>query len=414
MTDRQEPGKLRLAHSRLASDYPLHAGILAQWRIVRDPTVETMGVGYSQGQLNLYYAPDFVNSITLDELTGVLHHEVNHVLFDHVLHQPEPGENHVAMTIAQEVTVNEWVPESLPEGLVLLEDYPFLPEDEDTFTRYVRLIHLGDEDMCDGEAGDSGQGAGSNQGNGSDTVDNHESWQEVLDNADEARERIIMDALLASAGLDLKQREAIGEPFQSILNERFGANGIGCGDISGGGEMEVGKGKAWVPWRKILRRCIGKLVERKPVYWRPPRRFPHLAGIVPGRGRAPKKLSVMAVIDTSGSMSNQTIADIAAELAVMSRKHKVTVVECDCEVNAVYPYRKIMMVQGRGGTDLRPPLDAEFLKQQKADLVVYFTDGQGPAPDTPPKVPVIWCMTGGLFSKPVPWGKEIVMHPHLK
>ena len=85
-----------------------------------------------------------------------------------------------------------------------------------------------------------------------------------------------------------------------------------------------------------------------------------------------------------------------------------TVVECDTSIHAVYRYRPIKKVYGRGGTDLRPPLDPKFLRKHKADLAVYFTDGYGPAPAVRPRIPVIWCLTEG-GEKPSTWGEEIRM-----
>jgi predicted metal-dependent peptidase len=46
-----------------------------------------------------------------------------------------------------------------------------------------------------------------------------------------------------------------------------------------------------------------------------------------------------------------------------------------------------------------------FLGERKVDGVVYFTDGEGPWPEAPPAVPVLWVMT-----KPAemgcPWGER--------
>jgi predicted metal-dependent peptidase len=65
-------------------------------------------------------------------------------------------------------------------------------------------------------------------------------------------------------------------------------------------------------------------------------------------------------------------------------------------------------VRGRGGTDLRPPLDRHFLRKHRPDLVVYFTDGDGPAPDKPPGPALIWCLVPG-GRKPAVWGRVLHM-----
>jgi len=148
---------------------------------------------------------------------------------------------------------------------------------------------------------------------------------------------------------------------------------------------------------------------RRPAFGRPPRRYPHLAGIVPGQARRRLRPVVLAAVDTSGSLTDAMLADISAELGVMARNFVVTVVECDTVIHAVYRYSEpITAVHGRGGTDLRPPLETGFLRRHGADLVVYFTDGEGPGPETPPAVPVVWCLTENGTNR-TGWGREVRM-----
>ena len=116
----------------------------------------------------------------------------------------------------------------------------------------------------------------------------------------------------------------------------------------------------------------------------------------------------MAVIDTSGSLTDDLFALISSELARMSKDFDVTVVECDAKIHEVYKCRPINSVQGRGGTDLRPPFEKGFLRQHRPDLLVYFTDGYGPAPDDKPRIPVIWCLTPD-GKQPAEWGRVIRM-----
>ena len=116
----------------------------------------------------------------------------------------------------------------------------------------------------------------------------------------------------------------------------------------------------------------------------------------------------MAVIDTSISMTSEMLDEISAELALLTQTHEVTVVECDTEIHRVYPFEPIKNVHGRGNTSFLPPFEAEFLQEHRPDVILYFTDGEGEAPEQKPPVPVFWClMEGG--QKPAPWGKEIWM-----
>ena len=142
MKSSKTKGRIQLATDRLAAEKPLHAGILAQWRLAEDTSIDTMGIGFQRGRLTLYYNPAFVDAISLDELQAVLEHEVLHVLYGHCEHESADGENHRAMTIAQEVTVNEWVSGPLPGNPYLLDQYPSLPFNESTDDRYQKLLSI--------------------------------------------------------------------------------------------------------------------------------------------------------------------------------------------------------------------------------------------------------------------------------
>jgi len=217
---------------------------------------------------------------------------------------------------------------------------------------------------------------------------------------------------MAWCGLTKKQRDAQPGPVVESARKATEASGfdpgVGIGTESGDEEEKIEQGSTQVPWQLVLRQYIGRVRERRPVFGRPPRRFPNMVGIIPGKGRFSRKPKVMAVIDTSSSMTSSMLADVSAELNLMARHCEVVVVECDTEIHRVYPYRPIESVNGRGGTDFRPPLEPDFLKAQQPDVVIYFTDGDGPAPDKPPAVPVAWAITEG-GKKPVPWGTEIVL-----
>ena len=98
------------------------------------------------------------------------------------------------------------------------------------------------------------------------------------------------------------------------------------------------------------------------------------------------------------------IACFLLPLGRMSRTYEIHVVECDAEITAEYRFAgSLEELQGRGGTDLCPPLEPQVLRRVRPDVVVYFTDGDGPAPDLAPKVPVIWCLTPCLlYTSPSP------------
>src|SRR5262249_18299534 len=154
---------------------------------------------------------------------------------------------------------------------------------------------------------------------------------------------------------------------------------------------------------------VGSVLHPRPILGRPPRRFPELVGVLPGRGRRASRPRILAVIDTSGSIGGRDLEAIDGELARLAKQNRVIVAECDAAVRRAEPYRgRLRQVRGRGGTDLRPALEPGFLRRWRAELVIYFTDGYGPAPAAAPRVPVIWCLTAG-GRPPAAWGRVIQM-----
>jgi predicted metal-dependent peptidase len=348
--------------------------------VVARPPVGTAAVQAEGEQLALLYSPDFVLSISIAELVGVLLHEVLHVLFGHLFMTAEDYPNQAALTIAQEVTVNEYIVEPLPGEPVLLEQYPTLPPAESTEERYGRP-----EDMIP-------------ETEAVDTLDNHEPWHGASNG--QAVRQAIEDAI-ALAG---------SENVPEDLRELLAAQGIG--HRSGSQRESVSRGRhGSLDWRILLRRYIGQELEVRPTYARPSRRFPELVGIVPGKARQASKPKILSVIDTSASMTRELLTLIDGELHRLAKHNEALIVECDRNIRRVYAYDRqegLRDLQGRGGTDLRPPFDCVFLREHRPDIAFFFTDGLGPAPKRKPGIPVIWCLTPGGKS-PAAWGRIIHM-----
>ena len=404
---RQADGRIRGAIQRVAGKYPFHAKVLERFIVRPRPSVSTMGVTVSGDDVLLLHNPAFVLSIRLDELVGVLLHEVHHVVFGHVLADPADFPDSWARVVAEEVTVNEFVTEPLPLVPVLLSQYPGLPPRESTRRRYRRLARHAARTPIAGVPGATpapAPGVGTGAGAGA-VVDDHSVWREAA--ADPQRAGAALRAAVHDAAIDVGAGAVPGY-LRGVLAA------MGVGRLAGDGTYELagggGGGAGCLPWARLLRRYAGQHLRARPDFRRPPRRCPGLVWVVPGRGRLGDLPRVMAVIDTSGSVTPDLLEQISGELARLAGSFAVTVVECDAAVHAVYPYRPLTTVHGRGGTDLRPPLEPSFLRGHRPDLVVYFTDGWGPAPACPPRVPVVWCLTPS-GTEPADWGRVIRMSP---
>ena len=488
-TDSPSMVKMRVAIRRLLDHHPLLGGLLAQWKI-QEGNIQTMGVGWHGGRINLVFSPVFIDSISPDELESVLIHEARHVIYGHCFMDPEEWPDEEALTIAQEVTVNEGLA-NLPGDPILLKDHPELLPDTDTHERYAVLATSDPDATPDDEDGEEngksgpenpngggegegqgegevkgegqgegkgegegdgqgegkgegdgqgegrgkGEGSGSGSGNGgegsgtgegegkgdgqgkggessksggqggSQPDGDHDGWESILENGTQA------SAELRSAIREIAETCGdIREDEDDMMRARVVLHVDGCGSAPGNSEELIGERTREVSiqgLRQALARWCGSSRSRGARFDRPSRRMPALLGIVPAQSLLRQRVHVLAVIDTSGSMGGDTLASIATILRRIEDCAEITVVECDTEIQRVYTFSGSMkMVVGRGGTDFRPPLAREFLNQTQAEAVIYFTDGDGPAPDTAPHVPVIWALTHG-GKPPTSWGKVL-------
>ncbi len=411
-TKRLAEGMVRMAQQRLLFRYPFHARFVAKWQVIASTAVATMAVTVRGGTLVLLFNPAFVNGCSLAELTGVLLHEVHHILFGHVFAPPERYPDGWARTIAEEVTVNEWVKEPLPGKPVTLAMYPELPPGEDTQTRYERLAKKTPPPTYQKTA--RGVPKIHQRGPRTDAVgeetapveplDDHDPWAEVL--AAGALGKLVVQRAVKDSAEGLSEEEWRTVP--TLLRKHI--DRVCRGEHAGGAVEELsvaGQKPSQIDWRVVLRRCVLQALQRQPTFSRPSRRFPELIGIVPGQRHEAQRPRVLAVIDSSDSIGTVTLEKVSLELERMSRVCELVVVECDARVQAVYKYtQKVTRVHGRGGTDFRPPLASGFLRKHRTDVVLYFTDGYGTPPARPPVVPVIWCLTAE-GEKPTKWGREV-------
>jgi predicted metal-dependent peptidase len=159
---------------------------------------------------------------------------------------------------------------------------------------------------------------------------------------------------------------------------------------------------AELSWQAILKKYVGTIAANKrKTRMRLNRRQPDRFDL---SGRVDDKILKIAVaIDTSGSVDDEMIAKIFNEIfeILAKRKHEITVIECDAEVQRVYRARNKSEIQkkvmGRGGTWFSPVIDyVNNDKYFRDALLIYFTDGYGEREIPKPRTyRNIWVVFGG-------------------
>lgn len=150
-----------------------------------------------------------------------------------------------------------------------------------------------------------------------------------------------------------------------------------------------------IDWRRMLRaavrRGVADIAGRVDfTYRRPSRRAAALPDVILPSLRQPLP-TVAVVIDTSGSMSDDMLAQVLGEVAgllssVGVGRNRLQVVCCDARAyraQKVVSAREVRLLGG-GGTDMGAGLAATVDLKPRPDLVIVLTDGHTPWPAEPP------------------------------
>jgi predicted metal-dependent peptidase len=159
-----------------------------------------------------------------------------------------------------------------------------------------------------------------------------------------------------------------------------------------------------ISWKQVLKKMVGSVpVPYRRTRTKLNRRQPYRADL---SGKLPKRtVNIVCCFDTSGSMSDNDLKYCINEvfnIIKIYEGYKVTIIECDAEVQRVYTAKSMADVQtkmkGRGGTYFTPAIqyingEGEFSNQSKYPmagkfkdaLMIYFTDGYGEAEIPKPK-----------------------------
>ena len=181
-----------------------------------------------------------------------------------------------------------------------------------------------------------------------------------------------------------------------------------------------------VNWKSLLRRVVNRSFQHVAGATDYSLRNPSIGCLLMGiyvAGTVGKKLNIAVCEDTSMSMGEHQLQEARAEAYHLMRQagvEEILHVQADTEVNSA---KKVSIKElptvgyhGRGGTDFIPTFKYLNTVRPRPNLVVYFTDGDGPAPPTPPKgMQVIWCIVRSPYARrPAKWGHVVVCDKNQK
>ncbi len=163
--------------------------------------------------------------------------------------------------------------------------------------------------------------------------------------------------------------------------------------------------KPVVDWREQLRRFVTQVSKDDYSWSRPNRRYLSAGLYLPSlydESMGP----LVAAIDTSGSITQETLNRFGAEIkaiAAHARPSEIHVIYCDAAVNHVDVFQMhdeiTFELHGGGGTAFKPVFDYVEKNNIQPECLVYLTDLEGHHDFAAPDYPTMWaCITDHIAS----------------
>ena len=332
------------------------------------------------------YDEKFVDSLSHDELTGVLAHEVMHCALQHMTRRER--RDPIIWNVAGDYAINLIVIKefTLPKKRCLDDKYEGMSVDE----IYNILYKQAKEQQENDGSGKSGSGQG---GLGLGTGNDPGGCGEVR------------DASIAEKGESEKTWKVA--VVQAMNNARKA--GRLPGDIARLiGEVVHPK----VAWRQLLRRFI-EMTAKNDYTWSQPNRRYAAQGLYLPSLRSEELRNIAIAIDTSCSIGDSELNQFSAELNEIVREFKleVDVIYCDSKVQGTQhfdAYDEIKLKpKGGGGTSFSPVFTYIDKKCLMPKCLIYLTDLESSGfPKSEPEYSTLWVKTGSHGEKP-PFGEVV-------
>lgn len=304
-------------------------------------------------------------------------------------------------------------------GLGAEEIYPLIPDDgsEQTFDRHPAARDGGVEGLI-GQLGEQRRAAAAAQlameatgepGGGQVADDDLESWDDAGNATPRHRpgNRETSPIMADAAGFELEQqwKSRVASAAQAARQAgRLGQSWLRALE----GIIEPA-----LPWRALLARHLTSVAREDHSFARGGRR--EGAAILPRLSAGAVRL--IAVLDTSGSISADELAAFAAELDALKAQVRADVLVHACDERLAAdgpwhfaPWDPVSLpdhLSGGGGTRFTPVFEWVERDLPRPDLLIYFTDAQGEFPAQPPEYPVLWLVKGRA---PVPFGERVQLN----
>jgi len=383
--------KLQAARANLCSRRPYLATALYAMAVIKEPSVYTMAV---DKYWRLYYSPDALLKWSIEEIAGILYHEILHLLREHPMRLESLKPSKVA-NIAADMEINDDLEDEkiiLPEGCVYPKTFSF--RDKLTAEEYFEKL----KDNAKTASVKTFAGAGDC---GSCADGEQRKWEQPAPTSGEQ-------------GVSHAMGEILIKDIAKQISETQG-------DVPGHLKRWAGE-KLLTPkvkWEKELAAHVRKALaitagSEDYSYSRASRRsannddgiiFPAMTKHLP---------EIAVVVDTSGSMSQDDLNSVLAEVSGMIKKccskQGLTVLAVDAALNSsqkVFSAKNINLIGG-GGTDMGLGIQEALKLKPRPHVIIVLTDGYTGWLEKPPVQIIVGLI--GKGPKAPDWAKTITIN----
>ena len=410
--------KLAAARTRLILDKPFLGALALRLPLVAaDPKWCATSVTDAR---SLYYNPDYIDKLSLEQTQFVLAREALHCALSHFARRQHRIKTR--WDVACEYSINPvLVKDGLPpppativiaayEGMTAEEIYPFI-EDDDSDDQDAENSKSGQD--SDPSKGGSQKGDEQREGGEGQTPQNKDPRSGGDSQSEQQEELQGTRGAAQPEPLTASELDALSTQWQQRM-AGAALQAQQAGKLGGAMARLVGELlQPKLPWRMLLARYMTQLARDDYSYARPSRREGEM--IMPSLRSS--QANIMVVLDTSGSVTNEELNEFLAEINTLKAQLRasITLHACDTELSKDGPwffeaweeFKLPKEFHGGGGTDFRPIFDWIKLHGISPDMLLYFTDAKGEFPAIEPSYPVIWLVKG---KAPVPWGQRIQLN----
>ena len=354
----------------------------------------------------LFVGPGFLK-YSEEERAGIIIHELWHIIANDPFRMN--GKDHELWNVVSDIINNDFIYKQHLEGITLPKDVLWDSKIANMIREqaYDYLLDLckkqgfveinGKKTKCGGSSGNGGCNDNENctelpdnfrglipNDNLTDEMELPDNFRDLIPN-DNLTDEMDVQKRLKESEDDYEKRKGSGSWLRDFL-----------------GEQVVAK----LPWQTIVQQYLKRLA-MSDYTWNPPRYIDigHEDPIALPRLRT-NTLKLGIAIDTSGSIGDSELSVFLAEMGRLisviwyGLRFSGTLVLTTDEAYYSQPIppipTRVSVIKKlqTGGTDFRPAFD--LIKEQyhdNIDLLIYFTDGYGTYPKTPPKYPVLWVLT---------------------